>query len=57
MCVKFYFCRLFCYLVVLGTVMTSGHSNSTLLLLLVWELGFCGITFEFLGQLMRPGRR
>ena len=27
------------------------------LLVLFWELGLCGITFEFLGRLMRPGRR
>ena len=33
MCVKFYVCRPYCYLVVRGTVMTSGRSNFTLLLL------------------------
>ena len=46
----------YCYFVVRGTVVTSGRSTFILLLLL-WELGFCGITFEFLGWLMRPGRR
>ena len=56
MCVGFYVCQLYCHFVVRGTVMTSGRSNFTLLLL-IWELGFCGIAFEFLGRLMRPGRR
>ena len=45
-CVKFYVYRPYCYFVIWGTVMMSGRSNFTLLLLF-WELGFCDITFEF----------
>ena len=36
----------YCYFMVRGTVMTSGRLNPTLQFLF-WELGLCGITFEF----------
>ena len=43
----------YCYFIVRGMVMTSGHPSS----MLIWVGVSCGITFEFLGQLMWPGRR
>ena len=54
--VNFNVYRPYCYFVVRGAVMTSGCSIFILLLIL-WELGFCDITFEFLGRLMWQGRR
>ena len=42
--VKFNIYWPYCYFVVWGTVVTSGCSTFILLLLL-WELVFCGITF------------
>ena len=55
LCAKFYGYRPFCYLVVRGTVMTSGRNFLSFISLT--GVGVCGITFEFLGWLMRPGRR